>query len=210
MTPLLPERYPANAPAIESRQNLCHRTKGEHLREMIVRKTSMFCLLLAIVSSATVADAERYDFRRTKPFMKSFEQSFGNLRGRYTSGYGLVSWQVSEAMGLPNDDVTLPDGNILVSGCRPHSCDEMAAVIADPNGTMLAAGLVHYPCIFVPPPKYPAKRSCDEGARLTIFVKRGKDRQVYSDQLVGWAKRQLGKLRSPPTRLSSIQKKVLS
>jgi len=47
-------------------------------------------------------------------------------------------------LGIPSSTKMLSDENYLVSGCRPHSCYEKAAVIVTPAGKLLMAGLIHF------------------------------------------------------------------
>lgn len=112
---------------------------------------------------------------------KSLGSSFGRLRGSYFRAGGLVSNQVWEGMGVPGDDIHLPDGNYLVAGCRHHSCDEKAAMVVTATGTMLAAGLIHFPCFGH------NDENCPFHPILTMFVKKKSDQMVVTKDLQGWA-----------------------
>jgi len=110
----------------------------------------------------------------------SLRHQFGSARGDYLYPRGIVGEQIGAALGIPAPTLQLPDGNALVSGCRPHSCDEKAAIIVAPDGTVFAAGLINFHC---------GARVCDAKPRLTIFVTRARAQPVLSQELQDWAAR---------------------
>jgi hypothetical protein len=90
------------------------------------------------------------------------------------------------ALGEPTQ--LLPDGTYLYAGCRTHSCDEKVAVIATPQGSVLAAGVIHFNCYKKEPVRASAKR-CDDRPRLTVLSKdAGASGLRHRDALRAWAK----------------------
>lgn len=119
---------------------------------------------------------------------KSVRQEFGSVRHDYFT-LARVSDQVVMGLGIPNPQKPVADGNVLISGCRRHSCDEKSAVIATPAGLMLAAGLIYFRC-----PgdmdKTKAAADCKLAPYLKIFVKLKNDRPAFEQELKGWAAHQ--------------------
>ena len=117
---------------------------------------------------------------------KSADRVFGHMRGSYILPNELIVDQTFEGLGQPDRSERLRDGNYRVSGCRQHSCDEKAAVIASPKGEVLAVGLISPPagCAF----SRRAPDDCIRKTRLTIFVKAANDRPVLLKPLYDWAR----------------------
>ena len=115
--------------------------------------------------------------------VKSLRRDFGAMRGSYLMPDALVSEQILESMGVPDQTFGLSDGNYLVSGCRVHSCDEKSAIIANSDGTPMASALIHFHC-------HVAKHgvvNCDVSPRLTLFLKPSSDQVLLSQELEAWA-----------------------
>jgi hypothetical protein len=122
---------------------------------------------------------------------KSVRKEFGSSQGNYFGFNGPLSGQVFAGLGMPLPSRRLADGNSLLSGCRPHSCMEKAAVIVTPAGTVVAAGLIDFPCS--------QKRKvqgvrCERGDGkfddppvLTVFVTKKNDQQTVLQELKEWA-----------------------
>ena len=104
-----------------------------------------------------------------------------------------VSEQIFMGLGIPSPTKKLADGNLLVSGCRPHSCDEKAAVIVTPAGKLLMAGLIHFHChrdAVKQNAKSTGATSCDRDPRLTVFVKQKNNQPEFTRELQDWAERE--------------------
>jgi hypothetical protein len=123
-----------------------------------------------------------------KGLVQSVKANLGDLRGSYFDQNRLISEQIFMGNGIPeapNQRATLlADGKVLLAGCRHHSCDEKGAIVATPEGTMLAAGLINYRCIF----DELIDRFCQRHPRLTIFVKYANDRPEITGHITAWAK----------------------
>ena len=159
----------------------------------------MMALLLALAAPAAPESVTVYgwiecDRARTLhawsspvPFSrlcKTVEAAFGKRRGSYLYGNELVGKQVLLAQGAPDNNhhpLRLRDGNFLLFGCRHKSCEEKSALIATPDGELLAAGLISFQC-------GTAGRTCADHPILTIFVEPENDRPIRIQQIKAWAK----------------------
>jgi len=112
---------------------------------------------------------------------KSLRQAFGGMRHDYFVPGRRVSDQIMMGLGVPNPPRPIADGNSLLSGCRPHSCDEKAAVIVTPAGAMLAAGLIYLGC------DQPTT-DCAMAPHLTLFLQQ--KNAAFARELQDWAVRQ--------------------
>ena len=142
-------------------------------------------ILAASGPPAVASDGDSPDFKMST-MVKSLRHCLGSMRGSYLNPGARVSDQILESMGIPNKTTRLPDGNFLLSGCRVHSCDEKSAIIATPEGAVVAAGLIHFQC-------HMARRGivdCADAPHLTLFVKPNSDRDVLSGELESWARRE--------------------
>lgn len=125
---------------------------------------------------------------------KKTHEIFGQRRGNFLVPNGLVADALVAPFGIPEPTgVTEISENIfLVSGCRPHSCDEKAIGIVDmASGKMLASGLRHFHCRRESVPNSSATRNiqttCDSSPTISVFLYRYKTekRHVLSeDQLI--------------------------
>jgi hypothetical protein len=84
-------------------------------------------------------------------------------------------------MGIRFADARLEDQNLLLSGCRPHSCNEKGALIIDATGQILGAGLINPHCGRAGHPR------CEFAATLTVFVKNIDGRDSIVRALEQWA-----------------------
>jgi len=124
---------------------------------------------------------------------KSVRHEFGSVRGSYFLPDKSVSEQIMMGLGIPNPTSQLADGNYLVSGCRPHSCDEKAAAIVTPAGATLVAGLINFRCHQDATKQNlaPARAViCDHDPRLTVFAKQKNNQPVLTQELQDWAMRE--------------------
>lgn len=121
--------------------------------------------------------------------VKSVHREFGGIRYDYFVPGRRVSKQVMMGLGIPNPARHVADGNILISGCRPHSCDEKSAVIVTPAGAMLAASLIYLSCDGDMDKRRPAV-DCKLRPHLRIFIKQKNDRPALVQELKDWAARE--------------------
>lgn len=121
---------------------------------------------------------------------KSVRHEFGSIRGSYFIPDKLVSEQIIMGLGIPNPIVRLVDGNYLISGCRPHSCDEKTAVIVTSASTVLIAGLINFHCHRDTTKANSASAKaviCERDPRLTVLVTRENRQPVLTQELRDWA-----------------------
>lgn len=148
------------------------------------------CIFFAVAHLATASAATE---RVSMPAVyKSVREEFGSDRGSYFVPDKPVSEQIIMGLGIPNPTVQLADGNYLVSGCRPHSCDEKAAVIVKPTGMILMAGLINFHCRRDVAKKSPTSAGaviCERNPRLTVLVTRKNNQPVLVQELRDWAVR---------------------
>lgn len=112
----------------------------------------------------------------------------GDVRGNYFLPNQSLADAVAQSMGIPNPDAPLSDDLRVVSGCRPHSCVEKAALVADQNGNVHAFGLVNFAC---GPTGKSAAQTC-RAQPVLFIVQKESDPATYS-ALTEWAARQTGK-----------------
>ena len=141
--------------------------------------------LLALLFSVAVAVAPaRAASNAISPdvVVKSVEHEFGGMRHNYFGRNWRVNEQIFMGMGVPNPDKPVADGNILMSGCRRHSCDEKSAIIVTRAGAMLAAGMIYFRC-----PDDLDKRKppidCDFRPYFRIFLKQKNNRPALVQEL---------------------------
>ena len=165
----------------------------------------VFCA--AVLSCVTAASAQDHPPRVPDEhrLQNSIDRSFGKLRGWYfLPGYSLVSTQIYLGMGIPNPTRMLGDGNYLVSGFRWHSADEKAAVIASADRTMMAAGIIYYPCS-----KPPHNINCLKDRRRIVFVARKNDTPGLLQDMQDWADHEGAPYKDDPAGVGSVRKIVL-
>jgi hypothetical protein len=75
---------------------------------------------------------------------KSLDDWLGHEQAEYFYRGASVARQIGEGLANDQPDEKLASGKYLISGCRPHSCDEKAAVIASPAGLVTAAALMYF------------------------------------------------------------------
>jgi hypothetical protein len=121
----------------------------------------------------------------TPAIAKSVLHEFGGMRRDYFVPGRRVSDQIMMGLGIPDPTKRLADGNYLISGCRQHSCTEKSAVIVTPAGTMLAAGIIYFPCAMEK-----AAQDCFMTPYLRIFTKKKNDRPAFVQELQDWAARE--------------------
>ncbi len=159
-------------------------------------KNLFLLLVLACVTELTIAK-DPATYRNTnelvwdKTFTLSVNRFFGPLRVSYFWANGLVSSQVSAGLGGPPDNVQKIEGTplFLASACRPHSCDEKAAVVFRDAGSLIAFGLVHYPCL-----EESTKVDCSKHPILSILSKGKQAVSMVIAAIVDWAEGRVGKL----------------
>lgn len=84
---------------------------------------------------------------------KDFRPALAHFLGRYARvrvDYiyaGRLLPQIEDVLGGPPDAPrALPDGGMMFTACRPHSCTEKGAVAFDASGRMIVASIVSYRC----------------------------------------------------------------
>ncbi len=83
------------------------------------------------------------DFR---PALEHFLGRYARARVDYLYVGGLLT-QIEDVLGGPPDPPrALPDGGILFTACRSHSCPEKGAVAFDADGRMIVASILSYHC----------------------------------------------------------------
>jgi hypothetical protein len=121
-----------------------------------------FCLLSPTAHSA---DFTKYKDTNHLIWDGKFETTVKKYFGarRFDAFYpnGSLSAQILGGLGGPPDQIkTFGKSMFIASACRPHSCDEKAAVVFKKPATILAFGLIHFNC---------KKEGCDSSPRLSIF-----------------------------------------
>lgn len=152
-------------------------------------KIGVFLCGVVLVGSLTTASADAARIS-TPVVYQSIRSEFGNSHGSYLVPNGLVSEQIIMALGIPQPLIKLADGDYLLSGCRPHSCDEKAAVIVTSRGQVLAAGLINFRCHLNSSKPYIGTTVCDRNAHLTLFLRKKVGRSALDLELRNWASRQ--------------------
>jgi hypothetical protein len=120
----------------------------------------------------------------------SAQRQLGSMRGDYFVPNALVSEQLSMGLGIPNPIRRSSGGINLVSGCRIHSCDEKAAIVATNDGRALAVSLIYFPCHNQRGKSGRIREVCEGKPRQDIFLER---RSVDAENdLRAWAQRESG------------------
>lgn len=149
-------------------------------------RLSLFCAVFMLLLQGAAQGEQRPAFDVDGAIVL---RQFGTLRGDYFLPKALVGEQLNMGLGIRDPAVMLPDGNYLVSGCRPHSCTEKAAIIASTSKQILAAGLIHFHCREVVDGM--AKRTdCETGKpRLAVFVRAANKSPAILKDIQDWARR---------------------
>lgn len=118
----------------------------------------------------------------------------------------LLKDAVRDYMQIPDGTPTEVDGHTLISGCRPHSCDEKSAALIDhASHHVQAIGIRHFHCSQGPA----GPVACDRDATLLmVLVQRAgqgtASEPVLRQQLERWAARfgtgheEIRRLPAPP------------
>lgn len=122
---------------------------------------------------------------------------FGNMRENLHIPSANLGNSIGELMAIPDDPVELAGGATLISGCRPHSCDEKAAAVISADGRVLqAVALRHFRCRSQLPDRVPPVVQCDKHATLLVVLIQGAGEPagqahntVLLDQLKQWGAR---------------------
>ena len=84
---------------------------------------------------------------------KDFRPALARFLGRYGRDRiaylypGRLLPQIEDVLGGPPDaPQRLPDGGILFTACRPHSCTEKGAIAFDADGQIVVVSIVSYRC----------------------------------------------------------------
>lgn len=97
----------------------------------------------------------------SKSFQPALEAFLGKRTVRWLGEKTDVSEVVAEVLGGPPDDaVEVPGGLIRFSAVRPQSATERGAVFIAADGTINAAGVLHFNCA----------RQCDKTYSLTMLM----------------------------------------
>lgn len=108
---------------------------------------------------------------------------FGEMRGGYFVHDWTVARQVVAGLGVPDRVSGVAQGELMVSGCRPGSCGEKAAVIVRPSGEVLAAALISHRC----KGRSAEEPACGDRRVLTVFVRPDGDSHRYRRVFKRWA-----------------------
>lgn len=122
---------------------------------------------------------------------------FGNMRENLHLPAANLGNSIGEFMTVHDEPVELAGGATLISGCRPHSCDEKAAAVIGPDGRALqAVALRHFRCRSQLPDRVPPVVQCDKHATLLVYLIRATGEPagqatsaVLLDQLRQWGAR---------------------
>jgi len=156
-----------------------------------LKRIHAFCILF-LLAGLTAVGAVAAEVALPDVF-SSVRNELKGVSGSYFLPDKSVSWQIIQGLGIPSPTKKLADGNLLVSGCRRHSCDEKAAVIVTPAGKLLMAGLIHFHChrnAAKKNAKPTGATSCDSDPRLTVFVKQKNNQPEFTRELQDWAERE--------------------
>src|SRR5258708_2210594 len=121
--------------------------------------------------------------------VKTVQHEFGGIRHNYFGRNWRVSEQIIMGLGNPNPTRPIAHGNYLVSGCRPHSCDEKSSLIVTPAGALFAAGMIYLRCRGDMDKRKPLV-ACDFRPHFRIFMKQKNDRPALVQELQDWAARE--------------------
>lgn len=132
------------------------------MKRIILFCMTYFCLLSPAAHSA---DFSKYKDTNQLVWDGKFETAvkkyFGSRKFDAFYPAGSLSAQIIDGLGGPPDQIKEFDKSIFIaSACRPHSCEEKAAVIFKKPSTILAFGLIHFNC---------KKEGCDSSPKLSIF-----------------------------------------
>ena len=144
----------------------------------------------ALTAALPAADALRAATMESKKI-------FGNMRENLHIPAANLGNSIGELMAVHDDPVELAGGATLISGCRPHSCDEKAAAVIGPDGRQLqAVALRHFRCRSQLPERVPPVVQCDKMATLLVYLIRAggepagqADSALLLDQLKQWGAR---------------------
>lgn len=122
-------------------------------------------LFAGCVPSRSIPEAPPLSTNLNPMIANSFQPAVDAFIGDGQAGYYMpnssVADQIVIGLGVPGTVVELGDGDILYDGCRPHSCSEKAAVIADNQDMIVGAALLHYAC---------TTSGCSRSPHVAIFL----------------------------------------
>jgi hypothetical protein len=114
-----------------------------------------------LASIGACADANELVW--SKSFHPALEQFLGKREVGWLGQKAEIADVVSEVLGGPPDAARqVPGGLTRFSASRPQSATERGAVFIAADGTIKAAGVLHFNC----------KRQCDKAYSLSILVAR--------------------------------------
>jgi hypothetical protein len=155
-----------------------------NLRDTAALMVSIVIGLTAIEFSANAQTARLPTNRDAYDALRPF---LGDLRGDYIHPWKPAHVQIGMALGVPDEVRPLGGGVSFVSGCRPRSCFEKAAVVLSAKGEALAVGVIHYNCHLTTGPRESKRRpnyGCEDDAKLTMFLTRD---GAYRTMFESWA-----------------------
>ena len=143
-------------------------------------------LLLALFFSTVCSAQDFCAYKNTnqlvwdKVFHLHVKQFFGAARDGLYWKNGLLSDQVIEGLGGPDDDIKqLGPKLVMATACRAHSCDEKAVVLVACPSTILAVGVLHFSC----------SRTCSSDATVTLFFNDKNTILQGRTELEAWGKK---------------------
>lgn len=149
--------------------------------------TKFFAFFLAVAMVLAQCYAQELDRgAAVRLIAKQADRQLGQRHADIETPDGLLSTSTVELLGMPDGnsgDVTPFDGGrYLVSGCRPQSCAEKAAVVFGVNPPRLyAIGFRNYNCRFIVPEEAKFARpksknrspvTCDADPAVKIYILR--------------------------------------
>jgi hypothetical protein len=141
-----------------------------------------------------------------KPFQRALNRFVGTRQADYLGWDATVAVQLMEVLGGPSDDVTRIGSRYRFTACRHHSCFEKGAAVLEPNGRIIALGIIHTACT-----KKTRDYDCSKHNTLSIFMKTPEDKVVI-DNLAGWARLAIDGYNEPktgPNKLTLDQVEVI-
>lgn len=128
-----------------------------------------------------------------RQFRKAVERFVGSRRAAYLYDEAPVAEQMLDVLGGPPDDVERIGSLYRFTACRAHSCTEKGAAVLEPNGRVVALGILHGACALQHP-----SQDCFAHNTLTLFVRSGEEHGPAVEDLTDWAKEMIAQAYQSP------------